>query len=152
MKIVYHCYGGTHSSVVAAAVHTRRLAPDRVPAPDDLLALPLYDARDGDDYGRIAPYGRDEHGNEIFVLGRRGYATAPEMLFAGLRAAFNVTEPLKLVDTTGTLNWPMKLGGYLSRGLGLQAIGRLMVTWGSRCAYPRVAALAEKTRREVMRT
>jgi hypothetical protein len=150
LKIVYHCYGGTHSSVLAAAVHTRRLVPDRVPSPDELLALPLYDKQDGKDYGRIAAYGRDEAGNEIFVLGRRSYVQAPEMVFCGLRSAFKVAEPVKLVDTATTLNWQMKVGGYLSRGLGLKAIGRLIVTWGSHLAYPRVVSLVETIRKEVM--
>jgi hypothetical protein len=31
MKIIYHCYGGTHSSVIAAAIHLGLLPEDRVP-------------------------------------------------------------------------------------------------------------------------
>ncbi len=149
MKVIYHCFGGTHSSVLAAAVHTGRLSPDRVPSPDDLLSLPLYDKQDGQDYGRLEPYGQDESGNEVFVLGRRSYAQAPEIVFRGLASAFNLEEPFKLVDTAITLNWKMKLGGYLSRGLKLQGIGRLIVTWGSRRAYPRVVALVESTKKDL---
>ena len=149
MKIIYHCFGGTHASVLAAAVHTGRLAPDRVPAPDDLLSLPLYDKQDGKDYGRIVPYGRDARGNEIFVLGRRSYAQAPAMVFRGLAEAFGLAEPFTAVDTATTLNWPMKVGGYLSRGLKLQGIGRLIVTWGSRRAYPKVVALVAQVREDL---
>lgn len=149
MKVVYHCYGGTHSSVLAAAVHVGLLSPEERPSPDRLLSLSFYDKRDGNDYGRIVRFGQDETGNEVFILGRRNYTKAPEMVFAGLQSAFGLKTPIKVVDTSITLNWQMKLGGYLSRGLGLKSIGRLVVTWGSRLAYPQVVSLVESTRKEV---
>ncbi|MFA6694423.1 MAG: DUF3189 family protein, partial [Bacillota bacterium] len=39
MIIVYHCYGGTHSSVTAAALHLKKLHQN--PTANDLLKLPL---------------------------------------------------------------------------------------------------------------
>lgn len=150
MKVIYHCYGGTHSSVLAAAVHTGLLSPEELPSPDRLLSLPLFDRRDAKDYGRIAAYGRDRHDNEVYVLGRRGFVHAPEAVFHALQSAFSPATPYVLVDTTPTLNWQMKVGGYLSRALGLKGIGRLLVTRGSRAAYPRVVALVDATMREVL--
>lgn len=150
MKVIYHCYGGTHSSVLTAAVHTGLLASDEVPAPERLLSLPFYDKQDGTGCGRIRFFGLDEAGNEIFILGRRRYEQVPEMVFCGLQHTFGLETPLKLVNAATTLNWQMKVGGYLSRGLGLESIGRLLVTWGSRRAYPRAIDLVEATREEVL--
>jgi xylulokinase len=42
MKIIYHCYGGSHSSVLAAAIHTGRLNPERLPTGEELMALPYF--------------------------------------------------------------------------------------------------------------
>lgn len=150
MKILYHCYGGTHSSILAAAVHTGMLTPGEVPAPERFLSLPLYDQQDDNDYGRIHYYGRDPAaGYPVYVVGRRNHGAETEMVVAGLHGAFGLREVLKVVDTTPTLNWAMQLGGFLSRAVGLKAAGRLLVTWGSRMAYRKVTALVDQVRKEV---
>ena len=43
MKIIYHCYGGSHSSVIAAALHLGLLAKDRIPNETELMAIPYFD-------------------------------------------------------------------------------------------------------------
>ena len=43
MIIIYRCYGGTHSSVMAASIHLELLPGDRKPAGKELLALPYFD-------------------------------------------------------------------------------------------------------------
>lgn len=150
MKVLYHCYGGTHSSILAAAMHTGMLAPNEVPTPDRLLSLPLYDQQDDNDYGRIHYYGRDPAGGyPVYVVGRRKHGAETEMVVAALHSAFGLREVLKVVDPTPTLNPAMQLGGFLSRAVGLRSVGRLLVTWGSRMAYPKVTALVDEVRKEV---
>ncbi|ACA59686.1 DUF3189 family protein [Candidatus Desulforudis audaxviator] len=149
MKVLYHCFGGTHSSVLAAAVHTGMLAPDEIPTPDKLLSLPLYDKQDGDDYGRIHYYGQDPAGHQVYIVGRRNHGAETEMILAGLYSAFGLQTGLKVVDSTPALNWAMQLGGYLSRGMGLKAIGRFLVTWGSRKAYRKVVGLVDEAKKEL---
>ena len=43
MKIIYSCYGGTHSSPIAAAIHLGRLPDDRIPSPEELMKTDYYD-------------------------------------------------------------------------------------------------------------
>lgn len=149
MKFLYHCFGGTHSSVLAAAVHTGMLASGEAPAPDRLLSLPLFDKQDGNDYGRIHCYGADPAGNRVYVMGRRRHGAETEVILAGLHSAFAIQTGLKVVDSTPALNWSMQLGGFLSRAVGLKAIGRFLVTRGSRAAYRKVVALVNEARNEV---
>ena len=53
MIIIYRCYGGTHSSVMAASIHLELLPGDRKPAGKELLALPYFDRQNGADFGKI---------------------------------------------------------------------------------------------------
>jgi hypothetical protein len=32
MVIIYNCYGGTHSSILASAIHLKKLPIDRIPS------------------------------------------------------------------------------------------------------------------------
>lgn len=149
MNIIYHCYGGTHSSVLAAAVHTGLLDPKRAPSASDIVCLPFFDTRDGDDYGRLCAYGRDDRGHRVFILGRRGYSEAPEYVFRQLQQLYQPREAFKLVNSARTLNWQMRLGGYLSRRLRLKRLGLPLIVRGTRKALPRIAALVESIRGEV---
>ena len=53
MIIIYHCYGGTHSSVMAASLHLGLLPQDKKPTGKELLALPYFDQQSGADFGKI---------------------------------------------------------------------------------------------------
>lgn len=50
-----------------------------------------------------------------------------------------------LVDTLGCVNMPMRIGGLLSRRLGLVSIGRPIVTWGTLRSYRQLVALVQET-------
>jgi hypothetical protein len=41
MKIIYCCYGGSHSSVTAAAIHLDMLPLTRKPTSAELLSIPF---------------------------------------------------------------------------------------------------------------
>ena len=43
MKIIYHCFGGSHSSVSAAALHLGLLDRQRTPTEEELVRIPYYD-------------------------------------------------------------------------------------------------------------
>ena len=150
MKVIYTCYGGAHSSPVAAAIHLGRLRPDRPPTPAELMALDLYDKTAARDYGRLAFLGRDEDGNEVYVLGRGPGGTAVERaLRSGLELAGQGGMPVRLVDTLPCVNAWMRVGGFLSRALGLVALGRPLVIYGTRLAFPRLVELVSRVRREL---
>lgn len=145
MKIIYHCYGGTHSSVTAAAIHLGILPNYRIPSAPELLALDFFDRRGGEDIGRIDFMGRDRYGNDVYVVGRR---SRPQILYhitAGLAELFDIRpESYLLVDAGSCVNTSMRIGGVLSRRLGLVRLGRPVVSLGTIMAYKKLCRLVEE--------
>jgi hypothetical protein len=147
MKVIYHCYGGAHSSVTAAAVHLGLLPEDRIPAREMFCKLPLYDRQEADEHGHIFFMGIDGAGNEIYLAARRSRPVVLESVFEGLAGIFNVhPEDYLLVNVMHKVNWVMKLGGYLSRRWGVVRLGRPIVTLGTQMAYFRVVELVRQVK------
>lgn len=131
MKIVYHCYGGAHSSIMAAGVHLGLVPTDRTPTVEELRRIPLFDEPVGKDHGIIRFMGRDEYDNEIYTLGRRKVGIQIKKVLTGMADVAGISGELVLVDVLNYVNWQMMLGGFSSRKLGLVSLGRPVVTWGS---------------------
>lgn len=149
MKVLYHCYGGTHSSVLAAAIHTGHCDPDRPPARDELETLPLFDKRAGSDYGKARFYGQDDRGHEVWVVGRLKYVSSPGEVFSVMAGLFPDSAGHVVVDVARALNWQMRFGGFVSRAIRFPALGRPFIAWGTRRAYPRIRALVMRTKGEL---
>ncbi|MDI6709506.1 MAG: DUF3189 family protein [Thermoanaerobacterales bacterium] len=149
MKVLYHCYGGTHSSVLAAAIHTGHCSPDRPPTRDELETLPLFDKRAGADYGRARFYGPDAQGHEVWVIGRLKYASTPDRVFGAMARLFPESGEQVVVNVTHALNWQMRFGGFVSRALHFTVLGRPFIAWGARRAYPEILALVARTKGEL---
>lgn len=146
MTIVYHCFGGAHSSPVAAAIHVGLLPRDRVPPAQAIRTVPYFDATPPGRWGCLLPVGRDVHGHAVYVMGHGPHGpVAVQALQAGYHLAGGDPSGLVLVDTLRCVNVWMRLGGYLSRRLGLVRLGRPLVIWGTKKAYPRLAALVQET-------
>ncbi|NLW07900.1 MAG: DUF3189 family protein [Clostridia bacterium] len=136
MIIIYHCFGGTHSSVTAAAIHLGLLPRDRLPTAAEFRALPYFDARRKGEEGEIRFMGRDSAGNNIYTVGKKNLGTRFEALFYDLAVALGVPQQeILLLNTSPLVNHAMKLGGFISRRLGLVSVGRPLVVWGTRRAY-----------------
>ncbi|HHY93041.1 MAG TPA: DUF3189 family protein [Firmicutes bacterium] len=144
MHIIYHCYGGAHSSVVAAAIHLGLLPlPDASTAA--VQALPYFDLHTSRDLGRLFYYGTDARGHAVFILGR---ARAAAILERAVRAGFSLAgkkQALLFVDTLPAVNWWMRIGGFLSRRLQWVGLGRPLVTYGTLHALPKLATLVRET-------
>lgn len=150
MKIIYHCYGGTHSSLTAAALHLGWLPDGQIPSSDQLQNLPYYDTQDGDDHGKLIYLGRDEAGNEVYVLGRRREHELLSNLISGLALALNLgPEDFMVVNVLSTAGLSMKLGGVLSRKFKLVCLGRPLVIWGTRRSFARINRLVRQVREKV---
>src|SRR5690625_2236785 len=133
LRIVYSCYGGAHSSPVAAAIHLGLLPRTVVPRKDAFLQLKLFDQTTAEDHGNISHIGVDNLGNEVYALGRGPSGSAMERaLMSGVRIAGGSAHNVKVVDTLPTVNLLMRIGGFLSRGFGWVAIGRPIVLYGIR--------------------
>ncbi|MGM0501472.1 MAG: DUF3189 family protein, partial [Bacillota bacterium] len=119
MKIIYYCYGGTHSSVLAAAIHVGQLAVGEKPARKDIYSLPLYDQVQQQQIGIPYFYGKDEFNNSIYVLGLGSKRDLIKEFVLDYLQLFNInTEQVMLVAALPYVNCFTKLGGILSRRLG----------------------------------
>lgn len=146
LRIVYTCYGGTHSSPIAAAIHLGRLPRNEIPTPRQLMDTPLFDKVEGDGRGRLVLAGTDRFGNDVYVVGRgkESVATIHNTIVSAWTLVGNHTVPIELFDTLQCVNILMRVGGYLSRGAGLIVLGRPLVIRGTRRAYPRLVRLVEQ--------
>jgi len=145
MKVIYHCYGGAHSSVTAASIHLGLLPADHIPCREAFWKIPFYDRQENDEHGHIFFMGRDERGNEVYFMARRGRPVVLESVINGLAGVFDIPPgEYLLVNVMQNVNWTMKLGGYLSRRCGFIRIGRPIVTLGTQAAYFQLVDLVRK--------
>lgn len=147
MHIIYYCYGGTHSSPVAAAIHTGLLPNGRTPTKEEILELPWFDRVTAAERGRLFFVGRDEAGHFIYICGRgREKQAIKQAIISGFVLCGERPEELLFVDTMPAVNWIMRLGGYLSRRLGLVAVGRPLAALGAQLAVPRQRQIVQQVR------
>ncbi|OPY58930.1 MAG: hypothetical protein A4E55_00536 [Pelotomaculum sp. PtaU1.Bin035] len=152
MKIIYHCYGGAHSSVTAASVHLGLLPVDRVPGREMFWDITFYDRQENDEHGHIFFMGRDENGNEVYFSARRSKPDVLENIFKDLAGIFDIPpDRYLLVNVMHNVNWIMKLGGCLSRRWGLIKIGRPIVTMGTQIAYFGIVGLVRQIKNKAGR-
>lgn len=148
MRVVYHDYGGSHSTATAVAVHLGILPPDKIPSAEDLVKkVPLFDNLTAPDHGKLFYMGEDSTGNSIYLLPRRNQAHL--VINAIKSTAVCLGKDLEnwmFVDTIPTVNLWMRIGGYLSRRQGLVWLGRPIVIFGTRRAFPAISRLVQKTK------
>lgn len=147
MKIIYHCYGGSHSSVTAAAIHLGLVPEKQVPSPEELHRLPYYDAQVNKDHGQLRFMGIDQYKNQVYIIGRRNSGRILEKVYHGLLEIFNIPiDEVYMVSVMPYVNWRMVVGGYISRRLGLIRIGRPLVTEGTRVAFLNLVSMVQKVK------
>lgn len=151
MKIIYHCFGGSHSSVTAAALHLGILKKNTIPTPDELIKIPYFDKTSDSDFGSIRYMGTDEFGNEVYVLGKKSLGNRFGSILLGVAEILGKQDELLVVNCMELVNWSMKLGGFTSRRLGLVALGRPVVSWGTGRAFRQLVNLVEITRVKAIR-
>lgn len=145
MKVIYHCYGGSHASPVAAAMHLGQFTAG-VPTARDIQSLYLFDSVKPDEIGRLIPVGTDDRGNQVYVLGCGKYTKIMLQALAGFTEMMGGdSSEYLLVNVLTKVNVIMRIGGYLSRQLGWVNIGRPLVTFGTRRAVPALRELVSET-------
>jgi hypothetical protein len=150
LHVIYYCYGGTHSSPIAAALHTGLLSPDRLATKAELEALPWFDKVSADQRGKLLLVGRDESGNHVYVCGRgtekRGITQA---IISGFALAGGDPDSLYFVDTLPAVNVLMRIGGYLSRRLHLVWLGRPLAVRGAQLAFPKLVRIVREAQHQL---
>lgn len=136
MKVIYHCYGSAHSSVVCAAIHMGLLPTDRKPSGSELMSLPHFDKTTSGQIGTVFSMGIDSDKNEIYILGMASAKTIVKNTIYSLLDIYAIdTRSVTLVNTLEHVNIITKIGGLLSRRLNLIGVGRPLVIFGVRHNY-----------------
>lgn len=145
--IIYCCYGGAHSSPIAAAVHVGKLSKDKQPTKEEIFNVRYYDKVDSQARGKILPVGVDDYGNQVFACGRGGEKRGIEQAIqSGILLAGGSTDQVLFVNTLPAVNLLMRIGGFLSRKLKWVWLGRPIVIIGSQKAFPRLVEIVEETK------
>lgn len=142
--VVYHCFGGAHTSVVAGALHLG-LLPER-PTWRQVAEFPAFDRPLTRDRGYPLYLGTDERGRRVYAMGRGRDARAAALVLEGLLRALGLEGRVASYDTLECAGPLTKLGGYLSRRLGLVWPGRRLVAVGVTRDIPRLLRVVERAR------
>jgi len=150
LLIIYHDIGGTHTTQVAALLHLNRLPFERTPSREELMSNPLFDQLDMNDMGRLFFAGEDEWGNSVYTLGR-GYTTkiTTKLLKDFFKELHGNDEELLLVNTSPTVSFTLKIGGFTSRFLKIVSIGRPLVIRGVQKSYPKIVQLVQSVKKQI---
>ncbi len=149
LKFIYHCYGGTHSSVTAAAIHLGWLPADRTPTAKQLMEIPHFDTKNASEQGELTLFGKDKHNNQVYIVGRRNQPHLLITLIEELTVAFNVPKnSFCLINAMPSVNLTMRIGGVLSRKCKLVKLGRPIVTKGTLKAIPCIQKLVAKVKND----
>lgn len=149
MLIIYNCYGGTHSSILASAIHLKELPDDRIPTKQEILNIKYFNNLTYSDMGRLIFHGADDEGNQIYTIGRgTSKALVPAMRNLAITLCKNkgIDEHFLFVNCSSTVPPLMTMGGFFSRGLHLDFIGIPLLTAGARQTYYNITKLVEKSK------
>lgn len=150
MKIIYNCYGGSHSSVVVGYIHCGLLDKNKVPTRQQLMSLSYFDSQRKEDHGILQYLGKDKDNNEIYSVGLESNREFGKECLKNVSSIMGINpEGYIMVDTISSVNWFMRIGGFLSRALGLISIGRPLVIYGTQRAFFNLVKITEKTLLEV---
>ncbi len=116
MKIIYCCYGGSHSSVTAAAIHLGMLPITKKPTSRELLSVPYYEQQKGQEHGTLRFMGNDEYGNQVYIVGKHNLGHLFEDIIRQFATAFRISQgDFVIVDTIPYVNLAMMFGGFTSQ-------------------------------------
>ncbi|WP_350342461.1 DUF3189 family protein [Proteinivorax tanatarense] len=150
MKIIYNCYGGSHSSVLSGYVHCGLIEKHKVPKAKTLLSLAFYDSQKAGDHGVLQFIGTDYRGNLVYSVGLESEPEFSQKCVKNIAAVMGVnSDEYIFVNTMPAVNWHMRIGGFLSRALGLKAVGRPLVIFGTQRAFFNIVNLVEQNIKEL---
>lgn len=137
MKIIYSCYGGAHSSIVASAIHLGYLPTNRIPTKEEILNVPYYDQSPKESRGVPIYIGTDEKLREIYALGMGPYRN--EYTKIAYNFSFQIgkdkKKDIQIINVVPLLSFSTKVGGFLSRRLGFIKMGRPITVRGIQKRY-----------------
>lgn len=149
MIYIYNCYGGTHSSSLAAAIHLKKLPLDRIPTKEEILNADYFNKLNYKDMGRIIYRGTDEEGNKVYSIGRgtsKVLIPCLENLITLLHNEYGFNDKIIFSNMSPTVPPAMTMGGFFSRGLKINIVGVPLLVIGAKQAYEKIIKLVDKTK------
>lgn len=146
MIYIYNCYGGTHTSALAAAYHLNRLPRDRKPLKEEILNSYLFDKLTSNDHGKLIHHGKDDQGNDVFSVGRGSSKAVIPGIYGSFQLMENrgeLSETVVISNTSPTVPWLMTVGGFCSRALKLTTLGRMFLVLGAQKTYKNIINLVD---------
>lgn len=149
MIFVYNCYGGTHTSSLASEIHLKRLPVDRKPTKEEILNAKYFNDLNYKDMRKLFFRGIDDEGNKVYTLGRGTAKTLIPFVrnfidFLHNECGFN--EKFIFSNMSPTVPPFMTMGGFLSRGLGIDFLGIPLLVSGTRQTYSNIVEIVNRTR------
>ena len=96
--------------------------------------------------------GRDEQGNDIYILGCRNCGPMVEKTTKEMNRLLGIDKnEVVMINTTPCLNIIIKMGGFLSRRLGLSGTGRILLHRGIRLAFHKLKELVWNVKQKLDR-
>jgi hypothetical protein len=99
--------------------------------------------------GRIIYRGTDDEGNKVFSVGRgtsKVLIPCLENIIVILHNEYGFNEKIIFSNMSPTVTFPMTIGGFLSRGLGINFIGVPLLAIGAQQSYRKVVAAVKHTK------
>ena len=148
--VIYHCYGGNHSSVVAAALHVGLLPENRLPFFEEIMTCPYFDCFTKKNAGELHFMGKDGENNLVFTMGcLKAGLVVEKAVNEILRALNHKKHEVIMVNTLPIVNIPLKIGGFISRSLGMIFPGRWLAVKGILMSYNSIHLLVQKTKKQL---
>ena len=147
--VVYHCYGGAHTSIVSAALHLGWLPRKRVLEREALEAVEPFDSLETR-IGQIHHLGRDHRGVEVKAMGLGGGTEILWPLYSQLMDLIGWSSG-EIIDchTLPAAGVWLRVGGFVSLRLGLVWPGRFLVIGGVRRAHAQLVGYVEGVERRL---
>ncbi|WP_353894382.1 DUF3189 family protein [Proteinivorax hydrogeniformans] len=129
MKIFYYCYGGAHSSVVAAAIHLEKVFPPLTY--EKVKQLPYFDLTSPKNRGVPIKLGEDCDKNEIYFV---GFGKDKQLIVKFVESFLNAhgveDDRYIMVDCLASISFYVKIGGFISKVLNLRKLGQMITAKG----------------------
>jgi hypothetical protein len=151
MKIIYHCYGRAHSSVVAAQLHLGKLPMVGPVTKEAIMAIPEFDLAEAADWGEPYLVGRDTADNEVYILGLNSQAPICIRAMLSLAGHVGQADQILLVNTLAAIRLKTRIGGFMSKKLRWHRIGKPLAASGIISSLPRLRQLVGTVQEELIR-
>lgn len=147
MIFIYNDFGGTHTTVLAAAYHLKKLDDNREPTKHEILHTDNYNKLTY--RGKLFFHGIDEEGHKVYTVGRgRSKILIPGIynLNEMLNEENVLQEKIILSNTSPTVPFSMTMGVMLSCWLKIDSIGVPLLVSGSKQTYKNIILLVHTTK------